>query len=395
MSETPSGAIMPRNDETDLSKSVAHYPTRTNSRKSLAEMERAIDHYPDPIRQEARWLQGFFFDHCQANAVSLRRVACKINHDKSVEYWTNILSGYNFRGENSPGAWKKDGRAWTEFLEMIDGLRRYAQQAARANRLPFVQTPTYRCIENFITAKRALAAVCKIGGIIAPTGGQTSESFKFYRDLNNHGQVTHLEAPANGLLTTLQIKILEQYHVTGVKLTMRATREQAIRDNINETRCIIIDNAQVLFHAGKGGDQPCFNWIRELYDDRRPTIILKFTEEFLGDLTRGAAKGYFEQFIGRMGGLNSLLRLPEYAPVADLKAIARSFGLDPGKGAMDYLHRWSRQPGRIRIVFDRLQLAQMLARHDKRDRITLADLAEADAHTPPNTGSDDDEGGES
>jgi hypothetical protein len=393
MSKQPTEAAPPSNDEAALAVQAGASPTRARTTRSLAELETSIHHYPDAVRTEARWLQGFFLEHCQANAISLRAIAAKLGHDKSVEYFYNILNGYYFR--NKTGTWVQGGKAWSEFLEMADALRRYAQQASRAGRLPFVQTPTYDCIANFITAKRALSAVCKIGGIIAPTGGQTSESFKFYRDLNNHGQVTHLEAPANGLLTSLQIKVLEQYHVEGVKLTYRATREQALRENINETRCLIIDNAQVLYQPGKGAQQPCFNWLRELYDDKRPTIILKFTEEFLNDLTQGAAKGYFEQFIGRMGGLNSILKLPEYAPASDLRVIARSFGLDPGKGAMEFMHRWSRQRGRIRIVFDRLQLAQMFARADKRDRITLADLDEADHYTPPNTGSEIDEGGAS
>ena len=380
------------NREPDLAAEAGANPTRARTTKSLADLEKGISHYPEPISTDARWLQGFFLDHCQANVLTLRHIAAKLGHDKSTEYFYNFLHGYNFN--SATGTWVKGGKAWTEFLEMADSLRRYQQQAARAGRLQFVQTPTYHCVANFITAKRALSAVCKIGGIIAPTGGQTSESFKFYRDLNNHGQVTHLEAPASGSLTNLQCKILEQYHVTGVKLTYTATRAQALRDNVNETRCIIIDNAQVLYKASAGADQPCFNWLREIYDDKRPTIILKFTEEFLKDLNQGAAKGYFEQFIGRMGGLNSILRLPEFAPAADLRVIARSFGLDAGKTAMEFLYKWSRQPGRIRIVFDRLQLAQTIARAEGRARITLADLDAADSYVPPSTGSDD-EGGES
>jgi hypothetical protein len=380
----------PGHDNTERDPNRTRTPTRTA--KSLAELESAIHHYPEPIRTDVRWVQGFFLETCQGNVLSLRAIAAKIGYDKSEEYYYNLLYGYYFRSKTS--VWVKGGKAWSDFQELVDGLRRYAQHAARAGRLEFVQTPTYQVIANFITAKRALAAVNKIGGIIAPTGGQTSESFKFYRDLNNHGQVTHIEAPANGSLVTLQCKLLEQYHVTSAKKLMaNATRALALRENVNETRCLIIDNAQVLYKASAGGDQPCFNWLRELYDDRRPTIILKFTEEFLADLTRGAAKGYFEQFIGRMGGLAGLLRLPDYAPAADLRCIARSFHLDPGKAAMDLLHKWSRQPGRIRIVFERLQLAQSFARHDGRSRITVADLQESDEYVPPSTGSDEDEAG--
>ena len=368
--------------EVALPKNLTPVLTRTS--KSLSDFEVGTAHYPEPIRTETRWLQGFFLDHCAGNTESLRAIACKTGHDKSKEYFYNILCGYNFKG--GAGDWKHGGRAWSEFLEVVSALRRHDQQIARLGQLPFIQTPTYHCIANFVTAKRAVSAVCRIGGIIAPTGGQTSESFKFYRTLNNHGAVIHVEAPSNGGLFALKAKILEAYHAK--KSDIKIRRDSSLREEINETRTIIIDNAQVLYLAKHGNDQPAFNWIREIYDDKRPTIILKFTEEFLGDLQRGNAKGYFEQFIGRMGGFNSLLRLPEHAPEADLRCIADAFKLR-GKGAYELLYKWSRQAGRIRIVFDRIQLAQTFAQAAGRDRITLDDMQEADTYVPPSIGSFD------
>ncbi len=366
-----------------------HIPALVRTNKSVAELEQAINHYPDAIRSEVRWVQGFFLDHCRNNAESLRAIAAKLGHDKSREYFRNLICGDYFTSKAT--TWNQGGRAWSEFLELVSSLRRYEQQVQRTGQLPFVQTPTYHCISDFITAKRAISAVCRIGGIIAPTGGQTSESFKFYRTLNNHGQVIHVEAPANGRLSALQGKILEAYHLSGHKIDRR--RELELRENINDSRTIIIDNAQVLYQPHHGSQQPCFNWIREIYDDKRPTIILKFTEEFFTDLSSGAAKGYFEQFIGRMGGLRSILRLPEFAPEADLKCIARTFRLE-GKTALELLHKWSRQPGRIRIVFDKIQLGLTFAQEDGRDRATLDDLKAADVFEPQASGSDD-EGGES
>lgn len=368
-------------DSKALTVTPALSPALTRTSKSLADLERSVAHYPASLIPEVRWLQGFYLERCHGDTVALRAIACKCGHDKSKEYYYNVATGQNFRG--GTGNWKEGGEAWSKFLEIVAALRRYDQAAARIGQLPFIQTPTYECIANFITAKRALSAVCRIGGIIAPTGGQTSESFKFYRTLNNHGAVIHVEAPANGRLSSLQAKVLEAYHVTGQKI--ERGRERLLRHEVNESRTIIIDNAQVLYDQGKGNDQPCFNWIRELYDDKRPTIILKFTEEFLGELAKGDAKGYFEQFIGRMGGLTSLLRLPPHAPEADLQCIAHGFGL-PGKPAIDLLHKWSRQQGRIRIVFDKIQLAQSFAQADGRTEITLDDLKEADGYVPPAIG---------
>ena len=363
-----------------------HVPAIVRTSKSLAQLEQGIAHYPEKLRTEVTYLQGFYLDHCRNNLESMRAICAKIGFDMSREYFGNLIGGHYFRSPTN--TWKEGGDAWSRFLEMMAALRRHAQLISRTGKLPFVQTPTYRCISNFITALRAPSAVCRIGGIISPTGGQTSESFKFYRDLNNHGTCIHVEAPASGRLPALRAKILDAYHVSGTKIARAGELE--IRAQVNESRTIIIDNAQVLYVKGHGAQQPCFNWIRELYDDKRPTFILKFTDEFLEDMTGAVAKGYFEQFIGRMGGLSNLLRLPQHAPAADLQCIARAFRLAPS--AVDqYLHRWSRQPGRIRIVFNKLQQAQEFARLDKADKIRLEDLAAADEYVPPSVGIDQDE----
>ena len=373
--------------------------TANNSRsigrmkRSLADYERGIAHYPEAIRTRVRWLQGYWLEECQGSNTGLRGIACKAGFDKSEEYYYNLIGGYNFK--TTTGTWKEDGKAWGEFLEIYEAVKRYAEQAARQGRQAFVITPTANCISDFITARRALNAVCKIGGITGPTGGQKTAALKQYALLNNHGAVIRLEAPACNRVGVLQRKIADKYHIPNSRLIYNATREAAIREQVNETRCIIIDNAQRLYVAGKGSDQPCFNWLLELQEDTECALILSFTTDFTDVLTAGRAKGYFEQFIGRMGGVQDLLRLPDYTPASDLRVIARAFGLQDGKTAMEYLHKWSRMDGRIRIVFSRLQRAKEFAKLDGRERITIADLEEAHTWTPPAYGTDNEGGDES
>lgn len=372
----------------DAASLVTANGTRNVARmkRSLADYDRGIAHYPTPIRERVRWLQGFWLEECQGSNSGLRGIACKAGFDKSEEYYYNLLGGYNFK--TATGTWKEDGKAWGEFLEIFEAIKRYAEAAARQGRQPFVETPTYRCIADFITARRSLNAVCKIGGITGPTGGQKTAALKQYALLNNHGAVIRLEAPACNRVGVLQRKIADKYHIPASRLIYNATREAAIREQVNETRAIIIDNAQRLYVPGKGSDQPCFNWLLELQEDTECTLILSFTTDFTDVLTAGRAKGYFEQFIGRMGGVQDLLRLPDHTPAADLRVIARAFGLQDGKTAMEYLHKWSRMDGRIRIVFSRLQRAKEFAKLDGRERITLADLEEAHTWTPPAYGTD-------
>jgi len=227
---------------------------------SLGDLDRAIAHYPELIRAEVAWLQGFFLDHCKSNKSALRVISEQLKMEKSEQWFSNLMLGYNFTDRYASGVWKQGGRAWSECVELIAAMRRYALQIEQTGRLPFVRTPTYHCISDFITARMALAAVCKIGGITGPTGGQKSACYKNFRLLNNHGRVIHIEAPADGRLTKLQAKIATAYHVT--KTGIRLRREDEIRAQVNETRCIIIDNAQELYQQGKGSEQPAFNWLR-------------------------------------------------------------------------------------------------------------------------------------
>lgn len=365
----------------ELVSTGSNTPALVRTGKTLAQLQQGIAHYPEKIRLEAEWLQGFYLGHCRNNGELLRSICAKLGHDRSREYFANLIRGDYFK--NKSGTWAKGGKGWSEFVEMMAALRRHAQLVARTGKLPFVQTPTYHCIANFITAKRAPSAVCRIGGIIAPTGGQTSESFKFYQSLHNHGAVIHFEAPSSGRPTAIRNKALEQYSVSGCKVERRGDRE--LREHVNEHRTLIIDNAQVLYQARYGMQQPAFNWLRELYDDLRPTIILKFTEEFFAEMKGAEAKGYFEQFIGRMGGLSGILRLPDYAPLSDLTCIADAFSLAPS-AVEDYLLPWSQATGRIRIVFEKLQKAQEFAALQAHPRITLDDLQSAQDYTPPNVG---------
>lgn len=362
----------------------------SRQKKSLADFETSIDHYPEPIRSHVRWLQGYWFDACKGNDASLRAIAIKAGHDRSEQYFYNLLNGHNFKTKS--GTWNVGGTAWSEFLEIYESIRRYSENAARQGRQEFILTPTYRCIEQFITERRALNAVCKFGGIMHATGGQTTACLKHYAMLNNHGAVIRVEAPANKKLSTLQTKIALRYGESITSLKYCHTREAAVRRNVNETRTLILDNAQNLYIDHAGWEQPMFNWLLELQEDTGCTIILNFTTDFGDKLVAGRAAGYFEQFVGRMGGMQDLLRIPDRMPWSDLKCVARHYGVE-SKGGLDYLKKWSELPGRCRIVFQRLQRAQQFSQIDGRKNITIADLAEANDYTPPAIGTDTEEEG--
>ncbi len=97
---------------------------------------------------------------------------------------------------------------------------------------------------------------------------------------------------------------------------------------------------------------------------------------FTDKLRNGVNQRYFEQFVGRLGGLDTILELPEYAPMADLRAIQAKMQIAGGQKALDLMKYWSRQPGRLRILYKQLQRAR---RHATDDGVTGIDFAHLEA----------------
>lgn len=373
-------AVQPRSEI-----EVVSNPNKAFLRKSAADLENAVALYPEDVRGATVWTQGFCREHCNGNIELLRAVAEKLGFKRSYAFFYNALNGYSYK----PGKGKGDQAYW---LELVAALREHDRSATATGKRGFIETPTYRCIANFIDERRAVNAPCKFGIITGPTGSQKSACRKYYRLLNNHGMVVGFEAPARQTAAALERKLGEQYSAKSAALAADRTAE--VRRNLDYRKTVMIDNAQRMFIAGAGNRQPLFEYLLETQEDTDCTVILWVCEDFVdGDLTTGAAKKYFEQLVGRFGGMSDILRLPQFTPAADLRVIARSYGLKDGPSAMEYLKRWSQQAGRIRIVFHRLTRARNFAQLDGRDRITLDDLAEVDTYIPAAIG--DDDGGES
>lgn len=378
---TAAGSELATADANELD--VAHSPRKARFKKSAADMEQMVEHYPAGVREDTVWTQGFLREHCNGNLELLRAVAEKIGFKRSQAFFYNALNGHAY----SPGKGKGDVAFWRE---LVGRLREHDRTATAAGKLGFILTPTYRCIENFIHERRLADAACKFGIITGPTGSQKSACRKYYRSLYNHGRTVGFEAPSRQSLPAFERKLAEQYDASVGNSA--PARQASIRKNVRNDKTIMIDNAQRLFIHTAGNKQPIFDYVMELQEDTDCTIILWVCEDFVAnDLEQQAAKAYFEQLVGRFGGMSDILRLPKHTPASDLRTIARAYDLHDGAGAMEYLTRWSREPGRIRILFSRLARARQFSTLDGRDRVTLADLAEADTYIPPSVG--EDEGG--
>lgn len=366
-------------------------PPRAFLQKSVAESEQDVAHYPEPARTETVYAQSFCREYCNSDIQRLTELLASLSqtYARSRSYFFNMLNGYYFTSPANSTAGIVN--TWSEIVAV---LREHEKKESA--KLRMVETGTYRCFKNFILERMAPDSLCKFGGITGPTGSQKSKCAMYFHRNHNHKRTVYFEAPARRSLVSFQRKLAQQYQANVGNSA--PAREANIRENINSGRCIIVDNSQDLYVPHAGANQPIFNYLRELQDDTGCTIILIFTEEFYhGDLVSGEAKGYFEQFIGRMGGIDNILRLPGYAPMSDIRAIAAHYGVTSERG-IKYVKDWSRSPGRIRIAFMKLARAMAIAKLAGRKTPTLQDLQEANDYRPPATEGEEtqaEDGGES
>lgn len=314
--------------------------------------------YPEEMREPFSWLATFVREQCNRDIDVLHEVARKLGleHDKTT--WSRILRGLWNRDAN--GAERPSPvLALPRFLRAVEALRKESYLRERSGRVPFVWTSTAKTIAKFIDKKRVPDRVCRYGVVIGHTGTQKSATFLEYVRLNNHSTVVHVEAPGTPSMIRFLSDLGACYGIS--RHFSNAYRLERILDAVNDRRTIIVDNVQRLYNPKALENQPIFNFLQKLQDDTGCTVILSFTPVFEATLTQGASKGYFEQFIGRAGGLKNFLRLPEHAPDEDVLEIAKAFGMKDAGTHLAKLVKIAHEPGRIRRLFEDLQEGKAIA----------------------------------
>lgn len=330
-------------------------PLASEIRLDDKNIEIKTSNYPDETCEPIQWVAAYCRERC-ARQLSVLVSKCKsLKFDTDYSYWHKIFSGKYFQKD----AQGKVQGSVKNLLRIIEALRNRERIEWRAGKPPFIETDTWFLVRDFIDKKRLPGRVNKFGGIVGPTGSQKSACLKEYVLRNNHGKCVHVEAPQTPALSQfisdLAVKLGE------ARSTNINRKVGYITSTINETKTIIVDNVQRLYKDNRDGDQPIFNFLQKLQDDTECTIILSFTPVFVTTLERGQDQGYFEQFIGRMGGRNKTLVLPAYTTTEDLEIIAKAYGLKDNAANVKYLEKIAREPGRIRALFEDLQDAKILA----------------------------------
>lgn len=317
--------------------------------------------YPEEMREAFIWFAGYVCQECARNTEVVEAKTKALGFTVTAGTYVKILRGKWNRD--------KDGNEVSpilrlnNFLQIVERLRRDSVLSAQAGKVPFVMTPTAELIFDYIDTRRAPDRVCKFGLIIGPTGSQKTATFKQYCVQNNHGACVWVEAPVRGRLSQFITDLAAKY---GVSIWFSiARKELKIRESVNSTKCIIIDNVQRLYNEDGRGSQEVFNFLQKLQDDTGCTIILCATPDFRGKFISGKDRGYFEQFEGRCGGEKEFLELEAYTPREDVLAIAKAFDLRDAEKHVAYLEKLAGERGRVRILFNALQLARQRAEQQK------------------------------
>jgi hypothetical protein len=244
-------------------------------------------------------------------------------------------------------------------LRAIDTLRKDQQLKEKAGKVPFIKTSRAEAVHDFLDALRAPDRVNKFGIIVGRTGTEKSASTIEYCRLNNHLSCVHLESPAKPSYSQFICDLAAKYNNS--RQLNWGRMHNKIYESVNSKRTIILENVQRLYVEKAAGDQPVFNFLQKLQDETHCTVVLTITPVFADLLVKKLMNGYFEQFIGRAGGVGEFLRLPDFATEEDVHLIAKSFGLQRPDNCLEYLVNISREPGLIRILFGALQKAKVAA----------------------------------
>jgi DNA transposition AAA+ family ATPase len=325
-------------------------------RLDAVSLEKIAAIYPEEMRDPFLWLGSFFRDVCGRDFDVLVAKAKKLGIETDKTNWSKILRGkWNRDAENNP--LPNPIISVGKFLKSVSLLRDDERVREMAGKVPFIATSTTERLHDYIDLKRAPERVNRFGVVVGHTGLQKTAAYREYCRVHNHGLCVWKEAPENGSMKEF-ISGLAVAYGASPNLAHDALRRKVV-ESVTSAKTIIVDNAQRLYKEKFGTTQPAFDFIQRLQDEKQCTIILSITPTFFGTLTEGFMKGYFEQFEGRAGGRRNFLKLPDYAPEEDVLAIARGMGLKEADKHLEYLVAISREPGRIRILFEALQAAKI------------------------------------
>lgn len=366
---------MPHNETENMNNNDHAYE---NLRLDDGFIESFLNTYPEAVRDNVRFVAGYLRDRCGRNLDVLEAHVKALGHKTTASTFSKVLRGKWFQMRTDKKGVERMEGSPANFNQVVESLRNQARIDAQAGRVPFIETGTAWDIFAYIDRKAAASRVNKFGCVIGHTGSQKSACFQEYARRNNHGRTTHFESPYKPTMGRFITSMAAAFGVpASLNMELKLVR---IMDAVNDRKVVIVDNVQRLYRAKQGANQDVFNFLLQLQDETRCTIILSWTPDFMETFLLSRDKGYFEQFEGRIGGHREFLVLDDYPPREDIIQIARAFKVqnasrwDAEKDAppaLAYLEDISKERGRVRIIFEALQEARQIADEAKSKTISL------------------------
>ncbi len=333
-------------------------------------LQQRCAHYPAELREPLMWLGYYVREHCSRDVDLLvdRAEKLEIHLDKTT--WSKILRG-RWNRDASDTQLESPVVALPKLLRAIEALKNDARREEAAGQVPYVTTPTGKTIMDWVDGKRARGRVCKFGVLVGETGTQKTATLKEYCRLNNHGVCKLIESSETANVHQFITELGAAYGASRWVTTLK--KKTKITESINETRTIMIDNAQRLYDPRLGGQQPAFHFLQKLQEDTGCTIIISLTPQGERTVFYGDNRGFFEQFVGRAGGYRNFMRIPAYPTPGDVESIARAFKFQDVDRHLKYLCTIVKEEGRVRRLFDDLQAATIRS-EAKKQRLSIAHL---------------------
>jgi len=331
------------------------------------QMEERIAHYPKESHQPIIRLTEYIRTQLNASLTRFLSLAREAGVTRAQNTWYQIFAGKYFRTNTGADGVMQDIAIIFDYIE---------QGIAKEGRIPFVETSTWQMVEDYIDAIRAPNNVCRIGIIVSNTGTQKTACLEEYRWRNNHGTTARFEAPATPRLNKLLLKWVKCYSPRK-SWKQNSLIEIELRAQLNEKKVVIIENAQRLYQQNRGAEQEIFSFLQEIQEDTGCILILCWTRGFTKTFLNGSERAFFEQFVGRVGGADQILSLPEKMPVKDLRKVAAECGVEDIENALPLLKEWAKAEGKCRILFSKLQKAKRYAEADGSQTISTEHLEQA------------------
>lgn len=266
---------------------------------------------PDEEREALRW----FGAYCRRKNFDKDQVAALLRKPAGGYYsWDSIYQALTGRRSG-------EGVSLAPMIAAIASFRRIAEEREEQIESGFIQTRLYDLIEG--RCQRALLRR-KIGFIFGDGQIGKSECLQEYARRHNHGQTIYVEMPTQGTLTALLSVLGDTLNVGRMN---NAARAQRIIECFDDRMMLIGDEWHRSLSRTTGANGLAVqSFIRELYNKRRPGIMLSMTNEGRDAIVHGEHRKTLEQLWRRR---IQPLQLPSAPFVDDLDRFAISYGLEP------------------------------------------------------------------